>query len=256
MIDLHCHILPGLDDGPSDVAESIEMARLAVSDGIQTIVATPHTLNQIHSNPLSEVDASVSRMQRILHKEQIAIDLLPGSDVQLCRGMVNRILNREVATINGNKRYILVEFPFMAVPNGANEEIFQLKLHNITPVITHPERIPAFQHRMDILHKLVTMGCLIQVTAMSITGEFGKGIMESAHMLLNLRMAHIIASDAHSARKRPPILSHAVEVAAGILGSMSEAEAMVMDRPRAVIDGKPVEVPDPRTLQKKRWRLW
>lgn len=253
MIDLHCHILPGLDDGPKTIEESLEMARVARSDGIRTIVATPHTLNDVYVNPFQKVVDEVDCLRDLFLKEEIDLDLWPGSDVHICSRMSERILSGEAGTINGGGCYVLVEFPYQTVPSGAGEELFRLKLKGITPIITHPERNLAIQNRLETLSDMVVMGCLVQVTAMSITGEFGEEAMTCAHRLLDLRLAHVIATDAHSSVSRPPILTPAVEAAAQILGSMKEAEAMVLARPDAILAGEPVDVPDPKRPQKKKW---
>jgi len=253
MIDIHCHILPGVDDGPSSVAESLAMAKQAIADGIHTIVATPHTLNEVYTNPASEVDNHVARLREIFSKDRLELDLCPGSDAFICVRMAERVLAGEIATINNSGRYVLVEFPVQVIPSGSKDELFHLKLKGITPVITHPERNSAFLHQPEILYDLVAMGCLLQITAMSITGGFGKEPMVFAHRLLDLRLAHVIATDAHSPEGRPPILSPALEAAAHVMGSMREAEEMVTIRPRAILDGNPVDTPEPKHPHKKTW---
>ena len=253
MIDIHCHILPGVDDGPSSMAESVAMAKQAVADGIETVVATPHTFNEIYDNPAGEVNTRVARLRETFSKEDLTLDLRPGSDAHICVRMAEKILAGEAATIDNTGRYILVEFPTQIIPPGSKDELFQLKLKDITPVITHPERNPVFQQRMETLYDLVAMGCLLQITAMSITGEFGEEAMVFAHRLLDLRLAHIIATDAHSPKSRPPILSPAVEAAARVMGSIKEAEEMVTVRPQAILDGKPVEISEPKHPRKKSW---
>ena len=253
MIDLHCHILPGVDDGAGDIAESLAMARMAVADGIRTIVATPHTFNEVYFNPPEKIFQYIDQLRQILSSEQIELRLLPGTDAHICTRMMARVRNREVCTVNENGRYLLVEFPAQTIPAGAREELFQLKLNHVTPIITHPERNLVFQNNLDYLYDLVGMGCLVQITAMSVTGEMGEDAMECAHRLLEFRLGHVMASDAHSADSRPPLLSAGVEAAAQILGSRREAEAMVLDRPEAILDGAAVEVPDPRRPKKKKW---
>jgi protein-tyrosine phosphatase len=146
-----------------------------------------------------------------------------------------------------------VEFPVQTIPSGSRKELFQLILNDITPIITHPERNLVFQNNINTLYDLVNMGCLVQITAMSVTGEMGEDAMECAHRLLELRLAHVIASDAHSSDNRPPILSEGVAAAAEVLGSSEEARAMVDERPRAIIAGRDVDVPEPKQPQKKRW---
>jgi len=256
LIDLHCHILPGVDDGACTVTESLAMARQAVDDGIKTIVATPHTLNEVYFNPAQEVCVQTTRLQDIFTSEQIELNLCPGSDMHICVQMLKRIQAGEAATINSNGRYVLTEFPTQTIPLGSQEELFQLKLNNITPIITHPERNLVFQNQLEILYDLVAMGCLVQITAASVTGELGEDAMDCAHRLLELRLAHVIASDAHSPERRPPVLTPAVAVTAQILGSRKEAEAMVVDRPAAILTGSAVTVPEPIRLRKKKWWLF
>lgn len=233
--------------------DSLAMAETALSDGIETIVATPHTLSKAYTNPFHHVVDSVDRMRGVLSREHIPLNLLPGSDAHICPKMADLIEAGDAGTINGNGRYLLVEFPPQIIPPGANEALFQLRLKGITPIITHPERNLAIQDRLEILIDLVASGCLVQVTAMSITGEFGEEAMVCAHRMLEMRLAHVIASDAHSPDNRPPILSHAVAATAEIMGNRSEAEDMVRERPAAILAGEAVVLPEPRQSKKKRW---
>ena len=257
MIDLHCHILPGVDDGPADVSESIEMARQAVADGIRTVVATPHGLNDVYYNPVGKVIAQVRDLSAVLKTEGLNLKICPGSDARICSRMAERVAAGEAATINLNGRYILAEFPSQVIPDESRNELFGLKLNNITPIITHPERNLVFQHRLDFLYDLVEMGSLVQITAMSITGELGEAAMECAHELLKRRLVHVIASDAHSSQHRPPLLSHAVEAAAHILGDEKTARMMVTEWPEAILAGEPFTAPEPRpATQRKWWKKW
>ncbi len=233
--------------------ESLSMGRQAFADGIQMVVATPHTMNGVYDNPFQAVNNQVAHLQEIFLKDGLALDLCPGLEVHIREGMVKRVLSGEAATINDNGRYILVEFPAQAIPSGYKEELFQLKLKGITPIIAHPERNPVFQYRLETFYELAAMGCLFQITAMSIIGELGGEAMECSHRLLDLRLAHVIATDAHSPDSRSPILSHAVEAAAQIMGSTKEAKAMVTTRPEAILEGKPLDPPEPRRPRKRRW---
>ncbi|MEW6672083.1 MAG: CpsB/CapC family capsule biosynthesis tyrosine phosphatase [Thermodesulfobacteriota bacterium] len=253
MIDLHCHILPGVDDGAADLPESIEMARQAVADGIHTVVATPHSLNDVYFNPLEKVIERVRNLRDVLRSEGLKLELCPGSDARICARMAERVAADEAATINLNGRYILAEFPSQVIPDESRNELFQLKLNNITPIITHPERNLVFQHRVDLLYDLVEMGSLIQITAMSITGELGEEAMACAHELLERRLVHVIASDAHSSQHRPPILSPAVEAAAHVIGDEKSARAMVTEWPAAILAGESVAVPEPRRKNRRKW---
>jgi len=245
LIDIHCHILPGIDDGAKSLEESLLMARRAVEDGIHTIVATPHTLNGIYINSTREVTPKVTSLQETLSENHIKLQLYVGADVYLCPHMLELIGNGDAGTINNARKYILLELPSQVVPPGVKDEIFSLKLNGITPIISHPERNLAIQHNIDILYEFVSMGALCQVTAMGITGDFGGMVMQCAERLLKHRLVHIIASDAHSSDSRPPILSQAVEAAAEIMGSYDDAERMVTEVPAAILSGDMPEIPEP-----------
>ncbi len=253
MIDIHTHILPGLDDGASDVEESLAMAKIAINDGIHTVIATPHTLNGIYPNSRSQVIASTKDLRVAFAKEQIKLDLFPGSEAHLNLGMVEKIFSGEVVTLNDNQRYLLLEFPFHSIPPGAKQEIFQLQLKGITPILAHAERNYGFQQHFEKLYEFVGMGCLVQITAMSITGDLGRETCLCAQKMLEYRLAHIIASDAHSEMYRSPRLSPGIKKAAKILGSTEQAEEMVTTRPAAILAGEKVVVPEPELPVKKRW---
>jgi len=252
MIDLHCHILPGLDDGAQDLQESLDMAAMALKDGVDTIVATPHTLDGLYSNSLDEVAQSVEAFRASLSDRGIDISIRPGADVHLCPGMLEAIREGRAITIDNAGKYLLLELPPQNIPPQIKDEIFSLKLNGITPIITHPERHPAMQRDLRILHELVSMGALAQVTAMSVAGEFGLPIRACAQAMLEQRLIHVIASDAHSVESRPPILSRAVEDAADILGSLEEAEDMVNRVPTLILSGEPVDAAPPRRIKRHR----
>jgi protein-tyrosine phosphatase len=241
LIDIHCHILPGVDDGPSTKDESIAMARYALDQGIDTIIATPHALGGSFSNPPDKIIKSVAALQRRINSLGIPIEILPGCEVHFCKGMASRIIKGEATFLCKNRRYILVEFPFQSLSTGFFDEIQQLVLNGITPVIAHPERNSIIHHDIEILHRLLLMGCLFQVNSTSITGGFGDNVMACAHTLLELKMAHVIASDAHSPDHRPPDLIKAVKIAESIMGNKEEVLALVEGRPWKILFGEPIE---------------
>ncbi|MCU0594044.1 MAG: tyrosine protein phosphatase, partial [Desulfobacterota bacterium] len=169
MIDLHCHILPGVDDGSRSAEESLHMARLALEDGIRTIVATPHTLDGTYLNPLHSVSEHVLSLQQVLKERGADLRLCVGADVHLCPGLGDKITKEEAGTINNTGKYVLLELPAQTIPSGAKKEIFSLRLMGITPIITHPERHPAILRDMKPLYDFIAMGALSQITAMSLT---------------------------------------------------------------------------------------
>ncbi len=239
-----------MDDGSKSLEESLSMAKKAVEDSIHTIVATPHTLDGIYLNPVKEVSSRVTDLEDVLSKNHIDLRLCAGADVHLCPRMMERIASGDAGTIDNAGKYLLLELPSQTVPPGVKDEIFSLKVNGITPIITHPERNPIIQHDMNILFELVSMGALCQVTAMSITGDFGGMVMKCAEVLLKNRMVHVIASDAHSFDSRPPVLSPAVEAASEIMRSYEDAERMVTEVPAAILAGDMPEIPEPKRIKK------
>ncbi len=245
MIDLHCHILPGVDDGPQSVEESLAMAETALRDGIHTLVATPHMLNGLYENDLAGARSGLASLEKELVKRGLPLRLHVGGDVHVVPGMVEAVRNGSAVTIDDGRKYLLLELPSQSVPPGVKGEIFQLRIHGITPIITHPERNPVVSRDKELLRELVEMGALAQVTAMSLTGDFGEEVRDVAEILLKRRLVHVMASDAHSPHDRPPALSRGVEAAARVLGRPDEAERMVTEIPAAILAGEPVEVAEP-----------
>ncbi|MDY6953430.1 MAG: CpsB/CapC family capsule biosynthesis tyrosine phosphatase, partial [Thermodesulfobacteriota bacterium] len=238
-----------MDDGSRSLKESLAMAKTALRDGIHTIVATAHTLNGVYVNPITKVVSWVRGLEKVFAKNQIPLRLFAASEVHICPHLVERIKEGDAGTINRGGKYLLLELPSQSIPAGVKEEIFSLKLHGITPIIVHPERNAPIRSDAGILYELIGMGALSQVTAMSVTGGFGMAVKQSAETLLRQRMCHVIASDAHSADTRRPILSQAVEDAAEILGSYEEAERMVTEVPAAILAGRMPEIPEPMPVR-------
>jgi len=245
MIDIHCHILPDMDDGARSLEESLEMAQRAVEDGIQEMVATPHSLDGVYTHRVEDIVPAVKALQETLSENRLDLKLHPGSDVHLATHMVQRIESREACTINDAGKFILLELPSQMVPNGVKDEIFRLKLNGVTPIITHPERNAVIQHDPDVLYELIQMGALAQVTAMSLTGDFGEFIARTSEILVRHRLIHVIATDAHSAQDRPPVLSGAILKAADILKNYDEALDMATAIPAAILSGRAPNVPEP-----------
>ena len=228
------------------------MAESAIKDGIHTLVATPHSLNGFYQNPLTHILLHITHLKNIFQANQIPIDICPGAEVRIHPDMDQFVKEGKIASINNTGRYILVEFPYNMMLPGTKDVLFQLSLSGITPVLAHPERNTELQRNPDILSDLEAMGCLVQLTAMSITGELGNDAMKYSHFLLRQRQAHVIASDSHDAESRPPILSHAVEATAHILGDTEATEAMVMETPQAILDGKRLNLREPEKVSKNQ----
>ncbi len=271
MIDIHIHILPGLDDGAKTIEESIEMCWMSYRDGVRGIVATPHMQSDSYPNDRSAVLLKVQELNDALghgagqtedpgrqnsrreipghsenHDPQTKPDLriFPGADVHLSERILRDLDGGKVTTINDRGKAILIEFPFHGIPYGAEGVLSQLIQRGITPIITHPERNVEIGQRPRRFYEMVKMGCLGQVTAMSLTGEFGHKMKQLAETLLAHRLIHFIASDGHSTNGRPPILSKAVRAAARMVGR-GEAQKMVTEYPQSILEGQKPVVPEP-----------
>ena len=251
MIDIHAHVLPGLDDGPKELELSIAMAKAATEDGTTHLTATPHTLNGLYRNTRQSIIEKVKEFQEVLDKHDIQLKVLPGSDVALIPGLVHAIEDGEVMTVNDGNKYILVELQPYFFPEKIKKIIFDLQMIGLTPVLTHPERDPKILENPELLVDFVEMGVISQITAMSITGGFGSRIKEFSNLLLRHGLVHIISSDCHSMKRRTPKLSHSVKEAALIVGDKL-ASQMVNDFPLAIIEGRDFKVPPHLPLKKKR----
>jgi protein-tyrosine phosphatase len=236
MIDLHCHILPSMDDGPKTMEESLEMCRMAHQDGIRAIVASPHTQNGVYVNTKKRILEAIEELKKRLRSANLEIEIFQGSEVRVNAEIPRMIQDGRVTTLNHLSNAVLLEFPGYMIPNVSCRFLQLLTNRGIIPVIGHPERIPQLRD-LSLVKELVQMGALIQVAAGSLTGVFGTEPRALCRAYLEQRLVHVIASEAHSPHDRPPVLSSAVEEAAEIVG-MEQARLLVTDNPRSIIRGK------------------
>lgn len=238
MIDLHTHILPGLDDGAQNLDESVKMCRIAQLDGIHTLVLSPHYRKGIFHNDQNNILPAINVLKEALYKEQIPLKLLPGVDIHLHPDLITYLNNNPRLILGGC--YVLLELPRQSIPLSLLNFLFRMRLSGYTSIITHPEQNSMIQGNPEILKELVNGGSLIQVTAMSLTGEFGEGAFESAKRLVKSGLVHSVSSDAHSTRRRPPILSRAKKVLEEIIGS-ERAHVIMDENPEKILHGEAVE---------------
>ncbi len=251
MIDLHCHIPPGVDDGPATLEDSIALARAALLDGKGTVVATPHMTEGTTARLAVETRERASVLAAELSQRGIQLQLFTGLEVYLTRETPWLYGNGQLLTLNGS-RYILVEFPRQMVPLHAEEAIFELQLQRLVPVIAHPERNSQVAADPGILKRLVERGAVAQVTAGSLVGWYGNRVQRAAESLVKQGMIQVIASDAHSATDRPPLLRAAAGRAVKLIGEEA-ALAMVTTVPAAILADKEIEPPEPRQAARRSW---
>lgn len=235
MVDIHCHILPGVDDGALTLEESLAMCELAAADGIGTIVATPHMFDGVHQTP--EKSLIQARMAELRQRLNGLLEILPGGEVRYSYEIFQEAPDPQTKIRLNGTSYMLLEFPFQAVPPNIEMTIFQILNAGITPVIAHPERNKRIQEKPEVLADLVERGALAQLDAGSLTKSFGPEPYQSAKRIVEAGLAHFIATDAHHQDRRRPNLSSAVAVAADI-GGIEYARAMVLANPTALIQDR------------------
>ncbi|MDU1846677.1 MAG: CpsB/CapC family capsule biosynthesis tyrosine phosphatase [Niallia nealsonii] len=201
MIDIHSHILPGIDDGAQTIEDSIKMAKAAVNEGITTIIATPHHKNNQFNNLKSSILTKVNDLNTVFKQENIPLTVLPGQEVRIYGEVIEDYYKEEILTLNHTK-YLFIEFPSSSVPRYAERLMYELQTEGIIPIIVHPERNKELQEKPDILFQLVKNGALTQLTASSLTGYFGKTIKKFSEQLILQNLTHFIASDAHNTYNR------------------------------------------------------
>jgi protein-tyrosine phosphatase len=244
MIDLHCHILPGIDDGAANLGVSLRMAQASVADGVSVVVCTPHILPGLYHNAGPQIASAVQHLQDALEQEGIPLRLVVGADVHMVPDLVAGLRSGRIPSIAGS-RYVLVEPPHHTAPPQLESFFFRLLVEGFVPILTHPERLNWLQHRYEVIRQLVRAGVWMQITSASLTGAFGRDAQCWAHRMLDDGCVHILATDAHDTHRRPPDLSHGRDVAAARVG-IEEADHLVLTRPLGVIRNEaPANLPRP-----------
>lgn len=250
MIDTHAHILPGIDDGAKTIEDSVELCRIAAEDGITTMTCTPH-INFRYENRRTTIEQPFEALGAALREAGIGLELIKGAEVHMSPDILAKVKEKELVTYNDGGRYLLLEFPFQRVLTGEEEMVYRLRLASVTPIIAHPERIEFFTQDIDRLHRLVKLGALAQVTGGSILGQFGETSQNAAMSMIERRLVHIVASDAHDAKYRRPALANASRAVEERFGA-ELAQEMFHDYPLAVVMGDDIDPPEPVEAPKAR----
>lgn len=249
MIDIHCHILPGIDDGAKDLKDSIIMAKHAAMEGIHTIIATPH-LNQSYDNRKPLIESKVLELNKALIEEKIDVEILVGQEPRIYGEILEDYEKNEIQTLN-NSQYLFIEFPSSQVPRYTEKLLFDIQMKGLTPIIVHPERNAELMERPDKLYQLVQKGALTQVTASSLCGYFGKKIKTFSEQLIEANLSHFIASDAHNVGNRSFKMSEAFDLIDSKYGI--DYVYLFKENAELIVDGKNVikEIPEPVKKKKK-----
>lgn len=247
MIDIHCHILPGIDDGAKSMDETLEMARIAVSEGIYHIIATPHYIQYSDYANKEQVRQLVDEVNNVLKKENIALSLAVGQEIYLTPDLPKLVESGEVSTLN-NGQYILVEFPMNDIPLYAEDVFYELRLMGLTPILAHPERYPMIMEDPNILLKFLNLGVLCQANVGSIRGFFGERVQKTVITLIEHHMIHFVATDAHTPRNRAPKVRKALDEITRLSGD--KARELFIENPLKVYNNELIEVVMPIEVQK------
>ena len=253
MIDLHVHLLPGLDDGPTTLDEAVEMCRMAQEDGTEVLVAAPHMFNGRFDVARRDVLAGVASLGAALEEADVSVSIVPAAELGLRNDLARLIRDGEAVTLGDRGRYVLVELGLYDTASTATRILHEIQLAGATPILTHPERNLEVQRNPDVLLPAILADNLVQCTAGSLLGDFGKAARRCVSELLRRRMVHAIASDAHDAVGRRPVLSRAREVVCRLCDE-SEAHLLFEENPRRLLDGQPAEVSTPVRKPAGRFR--
>lgn len=247
MIDLHTHILPGVDDGAIDLEMSLAMGCYGVEQGLTTVAVTPH-FYQIPDWRL--VKKKVVELQQELEQAQIPLQVVAGAEIFIDLGLLE-MDTQEIPTYGDGGKFCLIELPLHQIPNYADQVLFNLQTRGITQIIAHPERYAPVVDNPNLVLKWVRLGCLIQMNTGSILGRFGKKIRETAEIMLTHQMVHLVGSDAHGLERRRLNLPEAFETLKPIVGA-SVARDLVEANPRLILEGTFQPATESQEYRKKK----
>lgn len=251
-VDLHCHMLPALDDGARDLAEALAMARIAVEDGIRAAVLTPHQLGQNSQITGDAIRSAVESFRNALARERIPLQVFPGADVRIEPHLAERIVSGEVLSVADGRKYVLLELPHeVYVP--LDGVLDALAAQGVRGILTHPERNQGLLAHPQLVHELVDRGCLMQVTAGSLLGNFGSRSLALAVMMVKNRLVHFVSSDGHNTRSRRPELREAFDFTTTLI-DRATAGAIFCGNPAAAVAGAPLA--EPTSRPRRRAGFW
>ena len=244
MIDLHCHLLPGLDDGASDLQVALDMARIAVSDGIETIACTPHIMPGVYNNTAGEIRLAVKALSDALLGAGVPLRLVVGADIHVAPDLVQDLIKGAAPTLGGS-RYFLLEPPHHVVPPRLFDLAFNALTSGFVPVLTHPERLSWIEHQYPLIGRMFRAGVLMQVTGGSFLGRFGPRAQYWAERMLEEGMVDVMASDGHDSRRRRPRLAEARDRVANRTNDLTASRIVATVPQRILMNVLPSQLRQP-----------
>jgi protein-tyrosine phosphatase len=253
-VDIHCHMLPGIDDGAKSWEESLAMAQLTVEEGTTTVIATPHQLGNFSHNRGEDIRRLVAELQQRLNQSKTPLTILAGADVRIEPEMTAGLASGDVLTLGDHRRHVLLELPHeLYLP--LEPVLHDLSRRKITGVLSHPERNQGILRDPDVLASLIEDGCLLQITAGSLCGTFGSQSQQFCEWLLSQGMVHFVATDAHGPKSRRPLMRRAFDRVVALAGEAIAIE-ICSHNPGQVATGQAVK-PGRRAVvrQRRGWGL-
>ncbi|HET6389285.1 tyrosine-protein phosphatase [Hyphomicrobium sp.] len=233
MIDVHCHILPGIDDGAPDIRASLRMASALIDDGVEAVVCTPHILPGLYHNTGPLIRAATEELRSALAAAGVHLSLFSGADAHICPDFGAKLKSGEILTL-ADSRYVLLELPMHVRPEPLTKFVFELMVAGYVPIISHPERLAWIEPHFSLIRRLARSGVWFQVTSGSLLGAFGRSAKYWAERLLDEGFVHLLATDAHDLERRAPDLKRGRDAAASRVGDV-EANHLVFTRPQGIL---------------------
>lgn len=249
IVDLHTHILPGLDDGAANWEESLKMCTFAQKEGIASIACTPHIIPGTYDNNREKILLATNKLKEKLRQNNINLRVMPGAEIRLSPDIIKRLEDKTLITINDTGKFLFLEFPVEWIPPFTGEVLFQLQLRYLTPIIPHPERNIKILQAPNLVYSLIKQGALIQVSSPSILGYLGKRIRRVCEKLIRHNLVHLVASDIHSPGRF--FLQESLGIISGWVGKES-ALKLFTENPRRIIKGENLRIPEPEEIKESR----
>lgn len=248
MYDIHCHILPGVDDGAADIEESIEMVIMARNNGIDTIIATPHYIEYENYNNSKNNISILNALNKELVNKDIDTTIFLGNEVFITPNILNLLNRGEITTLN-NSRYLLIELPILSIPIFVEKLIYELRIKGIIPIIAHPERNLNVIENPNKLYNLINKGALVQLNIPSIEGKYGDETKDTAKLLLRHNMVHFIGTDSHSKRSVYR-LNHVRSLLSSII-TKDKLDEILYENPKKIIMNQNIKIEQPTKFIKR-----
>lgn len=254
MVDLHCHLLPGIDDGSKSMEISLRLARKATKNGVTHALLTPHHMNGHYVNHKQDVIRKTAEFQEQLKKHEIPLTVFPGQEVRINGHLLDALDKDDILFADTGNRYLMLEFPDDDVPHYTNQMIFGLQQRGITPVIVHPERNTMIMAKPGLLYQLLEKGCLSQITASSYVGTFGKKVENFSQQIIGAGQGYVFASDAHDLPGRKYEMRQAFEKLRREFGY--ELVEQYQNNAKLIINGENVPENNLKTIRKKHFWMF